>query len=222
MRKADLLDRFLVRATVTDVEKITPRMRRIRLVGESLPGLEWTPGQHVRVRVGALTLRTYSIWDRDADWIDLCVLVDHPDPGPGADWARAAGAGEQVSFTRPEGRLVVRPDAPYHLFLGDETAAVPFGAMMRGVSSPLYGVVEAESPADHLPLALDNWIHREESNLLQALREMALPETPGVAYIAGEARTCQTLRRHLMTERGWPRSAVTVKPFWAPGRRGMD
>jgi hypothetical protein len=26
----------------------------------------------------------------------------------------------------------------------------------------------------------------------------------------------------LVTERGWPRRPVLVKPFWAPGKRGLE
>lgn len=135
---------FFLSGTVAAVEDVTPRMRRIRIIGDRLRELTWTPGQHVRVRVGALTLRTYSIWDYDGH-LDLCVL-DHP----GARWARQAEPGHQVSFTRPDGRLVTR-EAPYHLFIGDATASVAFGAMLRALpaSAQVHGVIEAE---DRLPL----------------------------------------------------------------------
>ena len=35
-----------------------------------------------------------------------------------------------------------------------------------------------------------------------ALRALHLPAEPGVAYVAGEARDCQSARRHLIAERG--------------------
>ena len=60
------------------------------------------------------------------------------------------------------------------------------------------------------------------AGLVEALRELALPDEPGVAYVAGEARVCQAVRRHLIKERAWPRTAVIVKPFWTPGKRGLD
>ena len=44
----------------------------------------------------------------------------------------------------------------------------------------------------------------------------------GAAYLAGEARTIQLLRRQLVEERGWPRQAIVTKPFWTPGKRGLD
>ena len=54
------------------------------------------------------------------------------------------------------------------------------------------------------------------------LRALPLPEHPGVAYLAGEARTIQTLRKILITERGWDRRDIRTKPFWTPGRTGME
>lgn len=206
---------FFLSGTVAAVEDVTPRMRRIRLAGDGLRDLSWTPGQHVRVRVGTLTLRTYSIWDYDGH-LDLCVL-DHPGAGPGARWARQVELGQRVSFTRPDGRLVAR-EAPYHLFIGDATASVAFGAMLRALpaSARVHGVVEAE---DRLPLPRElTWT----DNLLDGLRALELPAEPGVAYLAGEARACQAARRHLVQDRGWPRKATVVKPFWTPGKRGMD
>jgi NADPH-dependent ferric siderophore reductase len=215
-----LLDHFLVRATVDAVDHVTPRMRRIRLTGPD--GLSWTPGQHVRVHVGDLRLRSYSIWDRtDGGHLDLCVL-DHPGDGPGARWARDVRVGQPVSFTRPQGRLVPR-EGPYHLFVGDETAGVAFGAILRALppSVPTYTLVEVDDPSDRMDLPGEvRWVPRP--GLLAGLSALDLPGHPGTAYVAGEARACQAVRRHLVSERGWPRSAVVVKPFWTPGRRGLD
>lgn len=38
---------------------------------------------------------------------------------------------------------------------------------------------------------------------------------------AGEALTCQSLRRYLLEEKQWPAAAIRVKPFWAPGKIGL-
>jgi NADPH-dependent ferric siderophore reductase len=43
-----------------------------------------------------------------------------------------------------------------------------------------------------------------------------------VAYLAGEARTIQAVSQHLVRERGWPRRSIRAKPFWAPGKAGLD
>jgi NADPH-dependent ferric siderophore reductase len=95
-----LLDQFLVRATVADIRNITPRMRRIRVAGESLRDLRWTPGQHVRLVVDGVRMRSYSVWDHaDGEYLDLCVL-DHPAAGPGARWSRQVRPGQPVTGRR--------------------------------------------------------------------------------------------------------------------------
>ena len=228
--------------TVTAIDLIARRMRRIRIEGDGVLGLAWTPGQHVRVHVTDMRdprnwlrprdmLRTYSVWDYDGG-LELCVL-DHDEDGggPGARWARAAQPGQRVTFNRPQGSFVLRDDAAYHVFAGDETAAVAFGPMLRAVpaSAAAYGVIEVDTPEDRLPAGRDlQWLYRRgapaasSESLVTGLADLDLPAGPGVAYLAGEARTIQMLRRHLVSDRGWPRQAVVTKPFWAPGKRGLD
>jgi NADPH-dependent ferric siderophore reductase len=224
---------------VTEIETIARRMRRIRIEGDDIARLTCIPGQQVRVHVADMRsprswlrpqdlLRTYSVWQHD-DGIELCVL-DHDTGGPGARWARQLRTGQPVSFGRPEGTFVLR-DGGYHVFAGEETASVAFGAMLRALPSatPAYGIIEADEPDDRLPLARQlHWRYRHgqsaaaSQSLLEAFTQLELPSEPGVAYLAGEARTIQLLRRHLVSERGWPRQAIRTKPFWAPGKRGLD
>jgi len=229
---------LFVPSVVDEVEPVTHRMRRISLTGEGLRDLAWIPGQHVRVvvtpprhwlRHPGDARRTYSVWDLDRTRgrLDLCVL-DHG-TGPGADWARTVRPGQRVSLSRPEGKLTVRGSAGYHLFIGDETAAVAFAAMLRALPADavVHGILETDSAAGQLPIP-DRyrlpWVHRDGSgrSLLDALVHLDLPPEPGVAYLAGEARTCQALRTHLIRDRGWPRRDVITKPFWAPGKRGLE
>lgn len=234
-----ILDRFLCHGTVEEVDGITRRMRRVRIADESLRGLDWIPGQHIRLEVGDLLhafrdgLRTYSIWDGDnhRGRLDLCIL-DHPEAGPGVRWSRAVRVGQRVAFTRPEGRLVIQHDAPYHLFAGDETASVAFGAMLRGLpaSARVYASLEVDTPESRLPMPRADeltWVYRNRASpdpglLATAVRALDLPAMPGTAYLAGEARTCQAVRHHLVHDRGWPKKSIIVKPFWTPGKRGLD
>lgn len=232
-----LLDRLFLAGEVVEAEQITARMRRVRIAGEDLGELRWTPGQHVRLLVGAGgplggVLRTYSIWWYDPTWeaVDL-IGYDHGGDSPGVAWIRNARPGQEVSFTRPEGSFVLREEAPYHLFAGEETASVAFGAMVRALpaGAGVHGVVEAGEPGDHLDLpgglvkvCRGGASAARSQVLVDAVRELELPDGPGVAYLAGEARTIQAVRAHLVGERGWSRGDVRTKPFWTPGRRGMD
>jgi len=232
-------DLFSVTATVTEIEPIARRMMRIRAEGDGISRLACLPGQHVRVHVSDMRdprswlrprdmLRSYSVWRHD-DGIELCVL-DHQHGGPGADWARRLRAGHPLTFGRPQGKLVPG-EAAYHVFAGEETAAVAFGPMLRAlpVTTPVYGVIDADEPDDRLPLDRElTWHYRHGRSaarshaLLEAFAGLRLPGQPGIAYLAGEARTIQLLQRHLVAERGWPRQAIRTKPFWTPGKRGLD
>jgi len=223
-----LLDRFLVRGTVERAETVTGRIRRIRIA--SPEKLTWTPGQQIHVHIDGVfgPRRTYSVWDLDESGVELRIL-DHGD-GPGARWARDAEPGREVLFGRPEGGFVTR-QAAYHVFAGEETASCAFGPMLRALpeGATAYGVVEVDSEDDRLPLSgAVTWKYRAgaaaaaSDGLVAGVRELDLPAEPGVAYVAGEARTVQAVRRHLVEERGWPRRSVLTKPFWAPGKKGMD
>ncbi|KAA0098586.1 siderophore-interacting protein [Mycolicibacterium sp. P1-18] len=236
-------DAMFLSGTVGVVDQPTPTMRRIQLRGPRLKGLTWTPGQHVRVQVTGFresmvrlrprdTLRTYSIHraDPDAGTLDI-VMFDHGTADtPAKRWAATVSVGDQVNVTRPQGNLVVRQDAPYHLFVGEETASVAFAAMLRALpaGAKVHGVVEGEPGATPLPLAHRlTHVHRtdpaaDSTVLADALRALELPDRPGAAYLAGEARTIQRLRRILTDERGWDRRQIVTKPFWTPGRTGME
>lgn len=232
-------DRFMVQATIAAVEQISRSMRLIRLDTSGISTLECVPGQQVRVQVGGGSgamdrllgqLRTYSVWELTADRLDLIVLDHGEHAGPGAAWSRAAEPGHVVHFIKPQGTFVLRQSATDHVFIGEETASVPFGAMLRALPADRRGlaVVEVDDPADQLPLPGEvHWHHRlggsaaGSASLVEAVRQAELPSS-GVAYVAGEARTIQLVRRHLVDERGWSRHDVLTKPFWTPGKKGME
>jgi NADPH-dependent ferric siderophore reductase len=236
-----LRDAVFLSATVSEIEQLTPRMRRIRFSGNRLQGLTWRPGQHIRLQVAGLlhpndALRSYSIYDADPDvgTLDIVMLDHNADPGagtPAGRWAAAATIGDQARFTRPQGNFVVRDDAPYHLFAGEETASVAFAAMVRSLptAAGVHGVIEAADQADHLPLARPlrqvqrgDVAAKDSAVLTDAVRALRLPNHPGVAYLAGEARTVQSVRKVLIAEHGWDRRNIRTKPFWTPGRTGME
>ncbi|MFD8808666.1 siderophore-interacting protein [Streptomyces sp. NPDC059597] len=221
-----VLDLLMLRGTVTAVERFTARMRRLRVEGEALAGLDVLPGQQVRVLVGtAVTRRTYSIWRYEPTGaVELCVL-DHPGDGPGARWGREAAVGDEVRLGKPEGSFTLRRDAAHHVFVGDETASVAFGAMLAALpdGARVSGCVETDTVGDRLPLAHAGrieWILRGEIPLPEAVGRLS-PAPGGVAYVAGEARTVQAVR-HVLRDAGWDRRSVLTKPFWTPGKRGME
>ncbi|MCT9007587.1 siderophore-interacting protein [Streptomyces rhizosphaerihabitans] len=222
-----VLDRLMLQGTITEAEPVAARMRRLRIEGPALAGLDPRPGQQVRILVdGTLTRRTYSVWRYDPSGaVELCVL-DHAEAGPGARWGQSARTGDTVRLGKPEGSFVLRPDAAHHVFVGDETASVAFGAMLAALheGKAVSGCVETQTPGDRLPVPhagrLD-WSLRGTISLPDAVRRLN-PPPGGIAYVAGEARTVQQVKRTLVQDAGWDRRAVLTKPFWAPGKRGLE
>jgi NADPH-dependent ferric siderophore reductase len=243
-----LFKRWALHATVERVDAITGEMRRLEIAGRDLVGGDWVPGQQVRVMFRDLThprawlavpalpdaARTYSLWDYDAAGGRYVLMVlDHGGDGPGARWVRRVRPGDPVVISRPEGRFHARLPSPYHLFAGEETAAVCFGAIIRALpaGARVVGALQAERSDGHVAFPGDHGLIRVARDgadvspspaLTDAVRSLTLPDEPGTAYLAGEARTIQAIRRHLIDERGWTRAAILTKPFWTPGKRGMD
>jgi NADPH-dependent ferric siderophore reductase len=242
---ANLEKRLFIRGVVQAVEPITSRMRRLRIHAPELATLPYEPAQHVRIKVGDLlgmdllrndTLRAYSIWryDRAASALELCVL-DHPGQGPGARWAARAQPGDEVLFRPPEGQLVARSHTGLHVFFGDETGAVAFGALLRSLpgDASVKAFIETEWEVERLPLERPHdieWIARgrrptgDPALLGAAARRCPRPRdgSPRTAYLAGEARTCKAVRQVLVDELGWARRDVMLKPFWMPGAKGLE
>lgn len=221
-----VLDLLTVRGTVTEAEQLTSRIRRVRIESAQLVGLEVEPGQQVRVLVGGLTLRTYSIWRYDPSGaVEVCVL-NHPAGGPGARWGHTVAPGAEVRLRRPEGTFTLRREAAHHVFVGDETASVAFGAMLAALpgEAVVSGCIETATAEDRLPLTYGDrldWVLRGKTSPADAVRQLA-PEPGGIAYVAGEARDVQAVRQVLVQEAGWDRRAVLTKPFWTPGKKGME
>ncbi|ACZ88308.1 siderophore-interacting protein [Streptosporangium roseum] len=240
---AGVFGKYAVPATITHVEPVTPTMRRIRLETDQPIAFPYTPGQHIRIQLkdplsmsGILrpseTLRTYTIWDLSPERRTLELRVHlYGGDGIGLRWAHEARPGEAVTFWWPQGDFFTR-EAAYHVFIGEETAGAAFGPMIRalGASAEVYGILESEASEHDLPMPGTRPLRRVHRHgapaassrvLLAAVAELDLPGNAGAAYVAGEARTCQLVRDFLVRERNWPRTSITVKPFWTPGKRGL-
>lgn len=240
----DVVRRVLSGGYIEETEQLTPRSKRIRVAGPKLVGVTWRPGDFVRMQVASVIgslarlrvndmVRSYSVWDADpvAGWVDFVVFEHRAETSVGEEWAKAADVGQYVVFVRDPRPIRFETKASWYLFAGEETAAAVFGSLLRGVAVdvPVFGVQQSDTAADHiaLPRTLTRVERHGESaassqQLVDAVAALALPDRPGTAYLAGEARTIQMIREHLVKERGWQRRNIITKPFWTPGKRGMD
>ncbi len=156
---------------VVELSMITPRMRRIRLGGSALRGFDYRPGQDVMVWVpadeGRMLYRRYTIWrvHRETGVLDLDIFV-HGKGGPGERWAQTVRPGDEVEVVGPRGKISL-VDAPWHLFVGDETYIPATFAMLEALpaGTVAWAFLEVAGPEEEQSLTASadvrlTWIHR--------------------------------------------------------------
>ena len=222
--------------TAVAVRDLTPRMRRVSLIGDDLARFSYRPGQDMSFAVpdgyGGVARRHYTIRAFDRDELRLEVdFVLHGD-GPGARWARAAKLGDAVTAQGPRGRVGVSGAADWRLFTGDETALPGITAMIEALPAGerAYAVIEVAGPEEEQPIhtAADLelvWLHRRgppvasSHGLIEALTRFELPAGVGQAVVIGETAAVRSQRQGLIA-RGLPKTQIAAEGYWRPGRIG--
>jgi NADPH-dependent ferric siderophore reductase len=175
--------------------------------------------------------RRYTIRGHDAQRQTLELnVVAHGVEGPGARWAAGARTGDRVNGVGPRGKIFLNPDADWHVFLGDESAAPGYLAMLEALPDAVAGVayLGVTLAEDQLPTSATgrhevHWLHRGEvpatdSNLLvQAVGSMDLPAGRGHIYIAGEVQVVAEVRAAALA-RGLAAEQLSPKAYWGRGR----
>ena len=221
---------------VVGSREITPRLRRVSLIGECLEGFVHRPGQSLVLSLpqpgGALARRHYTIRDFDREELRLDIdLVAHGQT-PGVRWAQSARIGDPILAEGPRGHIGVRHRADWHLFAGDETALPAIAAMIESLpaGARAYVVIEVSGPdeEDQLDTAAELealWVHRrgppaaESAALVEPIRSFQFPDGVGQAYLMGETHTVRA-QRHALIARGLPKEQILAEGYWRPGRIG--
>lgn len=216
---------------VAGVIDITPAMRRIQVTAPELKDFRCLPGQDLSLAFvrddGATVRRRYTIrrFVRDRRLIDLDVVM-HGD-GPGVRWAQSAAAGATIDAIGPRGKITLDPNADWHLFAGDATAVPGALAMIEALppDAPARAFLQVENAAERQPFKENNSIQQvawhfdsaTSQRLVSALREAALPQGRGHAYLAGEVALVLALKDSLLS-RGWSPEQISAKAYWNRGR----
>ncbi len=181
--------------------------------------------------------RNYTVrrFDRDAGrmTIDLVIHDHEPDPedpdgGFGGRWAARAQVGERLGICGPRIHWVTDPDAAWTLMAGDETAipAIAAAVERRPAGHPFRVVLDVHDADDEAMLDVAcpdlevTWLHRGDApcatpeRLVDALRQLELPDGPPQLWAAGESWAVRGVREHLRDERGFPRGAIQALGYW--------
>lgn len=172
--------------------------------------------------------RTYTLsrYDRDTCEIDFDFVL-HADAGPASDWAKRATPGDRLIFVGPSPAYQPDPTADWHLLAGDETALPAITAILRELRPdvPVRVFVEVENAEEEQPLPVEvTWLHRDggkdAADLARAVAAADLPPGRVDAWLAGERASMVALRRHLLDDRGYERSAIRPTTYWRRGETG--
>ncbi|XSG81098.1 MAG: DUF2218 domain-containing protein [Methyloligella sp. ZOD6] len=170
---------------VVAIRDVTPRMRRITLLGEDVARYAPMDALHVHLLIqhpeltepqwptvaanGLLRwedderrpkLRKYTVRsiDEAASTINIDFVL-HPDAGPGAGLAETATIGDEIGIMGPGGGGLV--DADWYLFIGDETALPAITRMLEALPAGASGkaVIEVADECEIQPLQCAGQIH---------------------------------------------------------------
>lgn len=182
-------------------------------------------------------MRTYTVYDRRHHPEELDVeFALHGDLGPASNWAKNAHPGDRVTLLGPavadNGGVDFHPPAgtDWILLTADESALPALAGILSWLPADtrVHAWIEVPHADDirPLPTAADaeiTWLVRSPgSTIVDAVRAAALPPGTPYAWLAGEAGTVRSLRRHLIKERGLERAAITFTGYWRRGVREED
>lgn len=237
------------RCTVTAVERLTPRMTRVRLRSDALVGVEPvgpdqratllfpTAGQFTGDPEEIATMRrrrrTYTLLNLDPEHGSVDIDFALHGEGVAAGWARAAQPGHELDLVGPTGRWHLDPDARSWLLVADETGLPALEAILGTVPEQASVEVHVEIADDAERRTLPQrdgiditWWSREGTDaapgdLLAALGpHLRIGAADAVAWVAAEAAAVSALRQHLQAERGLHRRRVSATPYWRAGTDG--
>jgi NADPH-dependent ferric siderophore reductase len=200
---------------------LTPLMRRLVIEAPTLPSA--TLLQDVAVVLpdptapGRRTIRRrYTVRDADPVGHTLALEAVLHGHGPGATWAAAAAAGDDVVLYGPRAGAEVHTGARV-LVLADDAGLPAVLELLPHLSGEVHALVEVTDAAEEQPAPI-RWLHRdgrpagEPDALLAAAAEF--DATPAdAAYVLAESRVTAAVRE-LLLGAGITRDQLHAKGYW--------
>jgi len=216
-------------AEVAASEALGRRLRLITLESPAFQGIAWAPGQYVQIAMGsAFRARAYTPldWDGAAGRLRFIGVV-HGN-GPGSAWVEGARPGDECDVFGPRRSLDFRAIAGPLVVVGDETAiGLAYAAVHADPARPVTCHFEVDDVTDigdalaALGLGGVTTLHPKrpgDGHLADLEAALTAEGTDATFVLSGKADTVDHLRKSLKRQG----AKVLAKPYWAPGRKGMD
>ncbi|WP_035052789.1 siderophore-interacting protein [Andreprevotia chitinilytica] len=149
--------------------------------------------------------------------------------GPATTWAAQAKPGQQLGIGGPRGSFVIPTGFHWHLLIGDDSALPAIARRLEELPAEANALVVLEVADETAQIPLHSaahltvqWLHRDPAdtaglNLTEAVRQLSLPVGEGYVWAAGELAAIQSVRKHLVGERGIDKSRIRAASYWKRG-----
>ncbi|MFC7619386.1 SIP domain-containing protein [Microlunatus sp. GCM10028923] len=174
--------------------------------------------------------KAYTVrrWDPSAGELDVD-FVKHG-IGVGTTWAYRARPGDRIHFYGPSASRSFPQDADWLLVAGDDTAIPAIARLLEELPEDASGQVFVEVAEDshrldlRRPAGVDvTWLVRGAAEagttalLRDAVRSSDWWQGRPFAWLAGEHTAVRDLRRHLVEDRGLPKTDIEFTGYWRRG-----
>lgn len=232
--------------TVSNVEDITPRMRRVYLKSPELADFgSDSYDDHVKLffatedqdtgPVPGYHMRDYTPRAFDPAAQSLVIDFALHDAGPATAWAIGAKPGDTLEIGGPRGSAIVPDDFDWYILIGDETALPAIGRRVEELRPgvPVTTIVTIEDASERQSFATRAqwspvWIERDTAGqddiaaIQAALAGLTLPAGDGFIFVAAEAQVARATREYLLDTLKHPKEWVKAKGYWLNGDAGIS
>ena len=193
-------------ASVSEVETLSPKVKRIRISGQAIKQISWQRGDKIKILAGP-KLRSYTPArvNNSEGWMDLIFFI-HGN-GKASDWAETAEVGAEAFFLGPVRSMPsIAEDPDWVIFLGDETTIGLAVSLLEGLSPKvkIHGAIELASTDTlslkklQLPLVPAIRDQRHGDPLLTWLNAFQFPQGNGFVWLSGEVSSVRALKISLI------------------------
>jgi NADPH-dependent ferric siderophore reductase len=227
-----LLRMFMKHAQVLRSEAVAEDLRLITLESAQFKSVPWTAGQKVQIAMGsAFVARTFTPIEWDPATGRTRIVGYAHGTGPASEWIRSVKEGDECDVFGPRPSLDTSKAISPVVVFGDETSiGLAHAIRQQNLTRPTHSLFEVNAlPAastilSRLELRDAVLFERQSDDAhLQEIegRLMALAAGGATIVLTGKASSIQRLRRALRNQ-DVSSARLLTKPYWAPGKTGLD
>jgi NADPH-dependent ferric siderophore reductase len=140
----------------------------------------------------------------------------HGDAGRAAAWAERAQPGDRVGFAGPRLHWKGLNGYDWSLLVADETGLPALLAILETLPANhrSIAIAGADDPQEIETTADVDLRWMPAADIVDAVRELSLPDGPGAVWGGGHSPVMTKIRRHVRAQRNFPRGAVQVLGYW--------